>query len=91
MQTQPGLEFKHVSFPTYLMSYETMLEKTREAAEACRTLYSLLLESDSETTVHSVGQSTDGEKRKRHRRHLDDGSRLLQETVYTVIDRRKSV
>jgi hypothetical protein len=49
MQTQRGLEFKHASFSTYLMSYETILEKTHEAAEVCRTLYSLLLESDSET------------------------------------------
>jgi hypothetical protein len=63
MQTQPGLEFKRASFP--------MLEKTHEAAEVFVTR----VRQRDKATVHSVGQSTDGEKRKRHRRHLDDGSR----------------
>jgi hypothetical protein len=91
MQTQPGLEFKHASFSIYLMSYETILEKTHEAAETCRTLYSLLLESENEAKSYIRWAKVQMEKNENDIDDILTTAHELQETVYTVIDRRKSV
>lgn len=69
-----------------------MLEKTHEAAEACRTLCSLLLESDSETKQQYIRWAkVQMEKNENDIDGILTTAHELQETVYTVIDRRKSV
>jgi hypothetical protein len=74
------------------MSYENMLEKTHEAAEACSMLYSLLLDSDSETKQQYIRWAkVQMEKNENDIDGILTAAHELQETVYTVIDRRNSV
>jgi hypothetical protein len=61
-----------------------MLEKTHQAAEACRTLYCLLLESDSETKQQYIRWAkVQMEKYENDIDGILTAARELQETVYT--------